>query len=124
MDERPHTPEPWRLSMSGYSIKSLSDDMPIVANNPWGHGMTEKNATRWIENAERIVACVNACAGMADPVATITALREALAALIFPMEAWNEAIERVTGEQPVVIDALTQARAALALVPPAAQGEK
>lgn len=41
-------------------------------------------------------------------------LLEALKALVFPMEAWNEAVARVTGEQPVVNDALMQAKAAIA----------
>lgn len=33
-------------------------------------------------NAHRIVACVNACVGMADPAAEIATLREALAELV------------------------------------------
>ncbi len=35
-------------------------------------------AFRDAESADRIVACVNACAGMADPAATIAAMREAI----------------------------------------------
>lgn len=45
--------------MSGYSIKSNSDDMPVVASNPWGHALREKDCPQWIENAEYIVRCVN-----------------------------------------------------------------
>lgn len=48
------TPGPWRLSMTGYTVKSNNDDMPIVANNPWGVHMTEKQCGPWIENAEFI----------------------------------------------------------------------
>lgn len=46
------TPGPWRISMTGYSVKSNSDDMPIVAQNPWGVAMREINIPRWLDNAE------------------------------------------------------------------------
>ena len=79
-----HTPEPW--SINGYEqwdkfgpIKRAS----IVAQ--WDNGFSETlliatvNTTKQIEaNAARIVACVNACAGMTDPAAQIKALRDAL----------------------------------------------
>ena len=51
----------------------------------WDNGFSETlliatvNTTKQIEaNAARIVACVNACAGMTDPAAQIKALRDAL----------------------------------------------
>lgn len=50
------TPGPWRVSMSGYSVKSNDDDMPIIAQNPWGHAMREKDCPRWLANAEIIAA--------------------------------------------------------------------
>jgi len=60
------------------------------------HGEPWKNNTEFIrdrmdfkvaafrdaESAERTVKCVNACAGMADPAATIAAMREAIKTLV------------------------------------------
>lgn len=51
-----HTPGPWRISMSGYSVKSMCDDMPIVASNPRGLAMKERHAQAWLENARLISA--------------------------------------------------------------------
>lgn len=70
-----HTPEPWKAWQPGFNGeqwafgphgkcpigKTLGGDAPIEA-----------------ANADRIVACVNACAGLADPAADLAALREAL----------------------------------------------
>ena len=81
-----HTPEPW--SINAYEqwdkfgpIKRAS----IVAQ--WDNGFSETlliatvNTTKQIEaNAARIVACVNACAGMVDPSEEIARLRAAVAA--------------------------------------------
>ncbi len=62
------TPGPWRVSMSGYSVKSLDDDMPIVASNPWGAGMKEKNIPRWLANADLIAASPDLYAALLELV--------------------------------------------------------
>ena len=50
------TPGDWRISMTGYSVKSNDDDMPFVAQNPWGQAMREKDIPCWLANAEFIAA--------------------------------------------------------------------
>lgn len=52
-----HTPTPWKVSSAGHQcnpIISGKDDVRVIAQ-------TEA------ANAKRIVACVNACEGVADP---------------------------------------------------------
>ena len=65
-----HTPEPWKCSCEGvdphWSIITAKGGL-IVAN-VHNYGKPEANSVR-------ICACVNACAGMADPSVEISALR-------------------------------------------------
>lgn len=58
-----HTPEPWRLTFSG--IQSTKPDWT-------GYRITGDIS---VHDASRIVACVNACTGMADPEIEIATLR-------------------------------------------------
>jgi hypothetical protein len=56
-----HTPEPWEVR-DGMVIKAVGDDGAYVAaavRAPAGHSKEQADA-----NARRIVACVNACAGI------------------------------------------------------------
>ena len=106
-----HTPEPW--SINAYEqwdkfgpIKRAS----IVAQ--WDNRLSETlliatvNTTKQIEaNAARIVACVNACAGMTDPAAEIKALRDALKGLL---------ADKYLAD-PINADRMAPARAALAI---------
>ena len=79
-----HTPEPWeygfpkvngqelreadcQVSMGGFLIANVSHG-PIYPEEPFGSAAREANALR-------IVACVNACAGMTDPAAEIAELK-------------------------------------------------
>lgn len=118
-----HTPEPWQSNPIG-----KTDRRTITAAHPDGGGQNIVDECL-AENAARIVACVNACAGMTDPAqeiaalrarsnnvpamcaevekqrAEIKALRDALEAAIDIMEGREAGSERV--------DALSQARAAL-----------
>lgn len=72
-----HTPEPW--IMHADSVR-----FPFVVQNAASQCLLETGQNGYIDpathkaNAERIVSCVNACSGMADPAAEIKALREAL----------------------------------------------
>lgn len=120
MDERQHTPgklvadksrvdgwvsDPWVLRAE----KPVRVTTDVVAISNTGHA-----------DAERLVACWNACEGMADPHATITAMRNALEQFaVCNLDESNCASFNVANSRIRSI-----ARAALALVPPAAQGEK
>lgn len=48
------TPGPWRVSMSGYSVKSHDVDVPIVAAVYHGAQATAKDIERWLPNADFI----------------------------------------------------------------------
>ena len=63
-----HTPEPW-FSDSEHVGSSVSDRL----NDGWF--AAKCLGPDRVENARRIVACVNACAGMEDPAAEIEKLR-------------------------------------------------
>jgi hypothetical protein len=67
-----HTLEPW-YSVGPYVKKQRQHDTVLVAacNHPISPDEEEANAAR-------IVACVNACAGMEDPLVEITSLRKRL----------------------------------------------
>ena len=72
-----HTPEPWVADDShGLETNFYSDD---VTGSIIGGCQEYTFAHRDIEerraNAKRIVTCVNACAGMADPAAEIAELK-------------------------------------------------
>ena len=85
-----HTPEPWRV----LSVQSLepeqhnclgivSDDNTVIARlDKWrGPAAAEMDA-----NASRIVACVNALSGVADPAAYVAALETALREIALEVE--------------------------------------
>jgi len=116
MDERQHTPTPWKAVKS-----SQFDEAEIVVGS--GHaiglmyssdGLDESTAFPGRANAKRIVDCVHACEGMADPQATITALVTALTDLADYAGGYDEYADSGLAER------IAKARAALALVPPAA----
>ena len=79
-----HTPEPWKIShddsteewsivtnQQGSIIANVNEETgpELVGSDPVMRKMPG------LENASRIVACVNACAGMADPAAEIAELK-------------------------------------------------
>lgn len=94
-----HTPEPWvtgRKDMQSYHgdtgepfssvYREADDDRMPMGSDGFGGKVRIPLRIAYIEgrdiprdeekaNADRIVACVNACAGMDDPAATIAALR-------------------------------------------------
>ena len=69
-----HTPEPWHFISDRIYRTTPAEHIYIAETQPTGRG----NATEMISNARRIIACVNACAGMTDPAVEIAALRAAL----------------------------------------------
>jgi hypothetical protein len=66
-----HTKEPWVLR--GTNIDSTNTDVSVGrCYNTNSVGQTPKSA---LANAKRIIACVNACAGMEEPAMEIPALK-------------------------------------------------
>lgn len=77
-----HTPEPWQHSADlphhGCRLIHAADGY-LVAD---AGRITKRTGADMDSNARRIVACVNACAGMTDPAVEIAALRAALVSLL------------------------------------------
>lgn len=83
-----HTAEPWAIhpiytkgTLTHWGINGVNNTgtqltsgriVDVPRNAPNHDGPTQE------ANAARIVACVNACAGLSDPTADLAALREAL----------------------------------------------
>lgn len=125
--ELKHTPEPWEtrkcLTADHQRVASFDLVIPPTVNSVGA----EVIASVWGEeaNAARIVACVNACAGIADPTA-LRAQRDALlealeeANFIIQVHAIGAAIlnDRMDIVEPLVVKS-DEFRAAIAL----AQGE-
>lgn len=71
MTDTKHTPEPWRATVNNINeIWLHSDHVSFIAHVNGPNRKGELNP-----DAIRIIACVNACAGMPDPAAEIAALR-------------------------------------------------
>lgn len=68
MSTSSHTPEPWFI---------CSTEPAEIRTHPY-LGSTIGHTIPNAHNAHRIVACVNACKGMADPAADIEAMRATL----------------------------------------------
>ena len=75
-----YTKEPWRANklatgdgVNPYTVKIYAGKL-LVAETPF----LENRKTDPFFNAWRIASCVNACAGMAKPIADIAALKEAV----------------------------------------------
>ena len=79
-----HTPGPWRHSGVRYGDITGQNSSFLIASIPQdsGHAPTDRQR---LKNAERIVACVNACAGIENPGEAVPmmvqALRDAIAVL-------------------------------------------
>ena len=81
MSEQKHTPEPWHRDPK-YPFAIMAPD---GEDYPWhiANVMEDVNGddAESEANAERIVACVNGCAGIADP-SGVNALRSALGQMV------------------------------------------
>lgn len=91
-----HTPEPWELLDAEGDKEYLRIRGTVlggrykIANVLWpnySESAREREAAETLANAERIIDCVNACAGMADPAAEIAELKRQRDA--FQLEAIN-----------------------------------
>lgn len=130
-----HTPEPWvtgRKDMQSYHgdtgepfssvYREADDDRMPMGSDGFGGKVRIPLRIAYIEgrdiprdeekaNADRIVACVNACAGMDDPAATIAGLRAERDGLREAMEKF----ERRTRQDGDMADIAGNALAAAAL---------
>jgi hypothetical protein len=71
-----HSPEPWELARS---TKASRGESTVFAGlrSVAGAGPLSNDLKATKANAERIVACVNACAGVEDPESAVRVLRDA-----------------------------------------------
>jgi hypothetical protein len=74
-----HTPEPWRWSFGRDTIQAdrqgRTTDVLKALLPEWHNARPSEGAEEILANIQRIVACVNACAGMENPVEEIERLR-------------------------------------------------
>ena len=86
--ETKHTPEPWVLA-DMYIVESDTTKGTAVVANTRAPTTTPYSECR--ANAARIVACVNACAGIEDPAVELARLRrvEEAAHVALDYLAWN-----------------------------------
>lgn len=77
-----HTPEPWTFTFQGAVCSEETCDILAVCTGEMENKTEAESEAARMANAARIVSCVNACAGIIDPGATIRDLLEALKALL------------------------------------------
>jgi hypothetical protein len=82
-----HTPEPWEFKDTEMKITGAGDwfGLQVIANVSPKMSFTKGMGTQ-CANAARIVACVNACAGMDDPAGEIERLRAEREQLLAALE--------------------------------------
>lgn len=98
-----HTPEPWRVGrpftvVSDTPVPEMggSDAVEYYGGHLIGESIIE-------ENARRIVACVNACAGMTNPAEEIAELKQQRDELMEALDAFSNYIhaEQCSTDGPV-----------------------
>jgi hypothetical protein len=102
-----HTPEPWKVDNEWPCSIVDSTDISIIecwdegdngnSFEPYDIKATEENARA---NARRIVACVNACAGIVNPDIKIPKLQEALIEAV-------EQLQKAEQQRDELLDLLT-----------------
>ncbi len=90
MSER-HTPEPWSCE-SGHVIAEQTEGNILIANCNASYVLSPLQKAL---NAERIVACVNACKGMDDPGSEIQDLRQTQDELCKALETIMSSPEKI-----------------------------
>lgn len=117
-----HTPEPWETgraceySQDDKNALSISGANRNVAFHQWNRGDTELDETDFA-NFARIVACVNACAGLEDPAAALATVMELIQASreMVAITHFSGCIDESTRDARDNLDAASTA--ALALLP-------
>ena len=113
-----HTQEPWETSKHG--TPDAFPQFGIYSGNRNDHATIKgDNASA---DADRIVACVNACAGIEDPAAELARLRRVEDAARDAAEAMRMSVDQMeeadidtmmAGEFEIITDALAGLRSAL-----------
>lgn len=94
------TPGPWRVSMSGYSVKSHDVDVPIVAAVHHGAQATAKDIERWLPNADFIAYARTALPAAARRVLELEGLLNTRAvATVGVLDVARGEHERLTAER-------------------------
>ena len=97
-----HTPEPWELLDAEGDKEYLRIRGTVlggrykIANVLWpnySESAREREAAETLANAERIIDCVNACAGIADPAAEIAELKRQRDELLAALNKYEEAFD-------------------------------
>lgn len=104
-----HTPEPWRVVYDSprHSRNRRIDCNGLDVATVYAGG-TRPNDMIGVNNANRIVACVNACTGIENPEAALEDCRVTLAAIIDECDWEGKAIEtRVAHIRSAAKDALS-----------------
>ena len=115
-----HTPEPWRITTH------LSSDITHIVRRIDGEKhavciIRTNNAEEANANAARIVACVNACAGMDDPAAEIERLRDMEKNIAPILQTVRALAQQISGDKS--IDQMTRLEAlGLLMAIPAEKG--
>jgi len=75
-----YTPEPWRWSFGRDTIQAdrqgRRTDVLKALLPEWHNARPSQGAEEILANLQRIVQCVNACAGMSDPEKEIAELKQ------------------------------------------------
>ena len=108
MSDAQHTPEPWEVGRNGWQVYPRPELPGTIAAAD-----ERKQPSEQVANAERIVACVNALAGIDDPETALRELREACECVV--ATAWGNTDGLTEAEQLQALrSAASVARDALA----------
>jgi hypothetical protein len=117
-----HTKEPWQFKDTEMKITGTGDlfFLQVIANVSPKMDYTKGMGTQHA-NAARIVACVNACAGMDDPAAEIERLRDMEKNIAPILQTVRSLAQQISGDKS--IDQMTRLEAlGLLMAIPAEKG--
>lgn len=107
VDRQKHTPEPWEVINSRNITAS---DYKFVATT--GRALNHETPTDKA-NAARIVACVNAMAGIEDPETWMKTTKEVMEGNLKLQANWSNVIEQLRQDREELLSALRTAHVAL-----------
>lgn len=88
-----HTPEPWHVTLRTTIFSYQSHPVCPVSRDTHTPDISDKKREAYAEaNARRIVACVNACAGLPTDVLEATTVKELMAMTVPPTEKEKQVV--------------------------------